>query len=116
MVVRPGSGSSEPPMLWTGRNLLARTTSRLWPPVCRWACRYRHAGIAVAGSRRGVRTFRLHEDRDQPGHFTFYQRFHNQHGVDLHVQTDHFALSLESLEELADGGSSTVTSYHVRSQ
>lgn len=64
----------------------------------------------------GVRDFRLHEDRHQPGHFTFYQRFHNQYGVDLHVQTDHYRLSLESLEQLAEGGRSTVTFYHVRSQ
>jgi quinol monooxygenase YgiN len=63
-----------------------------------------------------VSTFRLHEDRDRPGHFTLYQRFRNQHGVDLHVQTDHFALSVEALAQFAEGGKSQVTFYHVLSR
>ena len=61
----------------------------------------------------GVSTFRLHEDRDRPGHFALYQRFRNQHGVDLHVQTDHFALSVEALAQFAEGGKPQVTFYHV---
>jgi len=63
-----------------------------------------------------VSTFGLHEDRDRPGHFTLYQRFRNQHGVDLHVQTDHFALSVEALAQFAEGGKSRVTFYHVLSR
>lgn len=63
-----------------------------------------------------VSTFRLHEDRDRPGHFTLYQRFRNQNGVDLHVQTDHFALSVEALAQFAVGGKSQVTFYHVLSR
>jgi quinol monooxygenase YgiN len=60
-----------------------------------------------------VSTFRLHEDRDRPGHFTLYQRFRNQHGVDFHVQTDHFALSVEALAEFAEGGKARTTFYRV---
>ena len=64
----------------------------------------------------GVSTFRLHEDRDRPGHFALYQRFRNQHGVDLHVQTEHFALSVEALAQFAEDGKSQVTFYHVLSR
>jgi quinol monooxygenase YgiN len=60
-----------------------------------------------------VRTFRLHEDRYRPGHFTLYQRFRNQHGVDLHVQTVHFALNVEALAQLVEGGKPQTTFYHV---
>ncbi|WP_083185341.1 antibiotic biosynthesis monooxygenase [Mycobacterium malmoense] len=63
-----------------------------------------------------VSTFQLHEDRDQPGHFTLYQRFRNQHGVDLHVQTEHFALSVGALAQFAEGGEPQVTFYHVLSR
>ncbi|OBF62466.1 hypothetical protein A5756_01035 [Mycobacterium sp. 852002-53434_SCH5985345] len=63
-----------------------------------------------------VSTFRLHEDRDRPGHFTLYQRFRNQHAVDLHVQTNHFALSVEALAEFAEGGKPQVTFYRVLSR
>lgn len=63
----------------------------------------------------GVCTFRLHEDRALPGHFTLYQRFRNQHSVDLHVQTDHFALSVEALAQFAEGGKPKVTFYKVLS-
>ena len=62
-----------------------------------------------------VSTFRLHEDRNRPGHFTLYQRFRNQHGVDLHVQTDHFALSMEALAQFAEGGMAQTTFYRVLS-
>jgi quinol monooxygenase YgiN len=63
-----------------------------------------------------VIAFQLHEDRDRPGHFALYQRFRNQHGVDVHVQTDHFALSVEALAEFAEGGKAQVTFYHVLSR
>ena len=63
-----------------------------------------------------VSTFRLHEDRDRPGHFTLYQRCRNQHGVDLHVQTDHFALSVDALAQFAEGGKVQVTFYRVVSR
>ena len=67
-------------------------------------------------AERGVSAFRLHEDRDRPGHFTLYQRFRNQHGVDLHVQTDHFAHSVEALAQFAEGGKSQTTFYRVLSR
>lgn len=60
-----------------------------------------------------VSIFRLHEDSDRPGHFALYQRFRNQHAVDLHVQTNHFALSVEALAQFAEGGKPQVTFYHV---
>jgi quinol monooxygenase YgiN len=63
-----------------------------------------------------VSTFRLHEDRDRPGHFALYQRFHNQHGVDLHVQTDHYAVSRAALAQFAEGGKARVTFYQVLSR
>ncbi|OBH97683.1 putative quinol monooxygenase [Mycobacterium sp. E2733] len=63
-----------------------------------------------------VSTFRLHEDRYRPGHFTLYQRFRNQHAVDLHVQTNHFALNVDALAQFAEGGKSRVTFYHVLSR
>lgn len=63
----------------------------------------------------GVRSFRLHENRDPPGHFALYQRFRNQAGVDWHVQTAHFALSEEAFARFAQGGTCAVTFYHVLS-
>lgn len=62
-----------------------------------------------------VCTFRLHEDRDRPGHFALYQRFRNQHGVDLHVQSDHFALGVEALSQFAEDGKAETTFYRVLS-
>jgi len=61
----------------------------------------------------GVITFRLHEDRHEPGHFTLYERFRNQHSVDWHVQTDHFALALEAFTEFAQGGAPKITYYRM---
>jgi quinol monooxygenase YgiN len=63
----------------------------------------------------GVRTYRLHEDRHRPGHFALYERFHDQHAVDLHVQTEHFALALQALAELAEGGGPKITYYQTLS-
>jgi len=72
--------------------------------------------IPLSLAEGDVSTFRLHEDRDKPGHFALYQRFRNQHGVDLHVQSDQFALSVEALARFAEGGKPRVTFYHVLSR
>ncbi|WP_082984604.1 MULTISPECIES: antibiotic biosynthesis monooxygenase [unclassified Mycobacterium] len=72
--------------------------------------------IPQSQAEGAVNTFRLHEDRDRPGHFTLYQRFRNQHGVDRHVQTDHFAVSVEAIAQFAEGGKAQTTFYRVLSR
>jgi quinol monooxygenase YgiN len=61
----------------------------------------------------GVVTFRLHEDRHEPGHFTLYEVFRNQHSVDLHVQTDHFARAITAFTEFAQGGAPKIAHYQM---
>jgi quinol monooxygenase YgiN len=47
--------------------------------------------IPKALAEPGIDVFRLHEDRDRPGHFMLYERFHNQGAIDFHFATEHFA-------------------------
>jgi quinol monooxygenase YgiN len=62
-----------------------------------------------------VSVFRLHEDRDQTGHFMLYGRFHNRGSVEAHLATEHFASICKVLSELAEGGQPTLTYYAVLS-
>ena len=39
--------------------------------------------VPRALAEAGVRTFRLHEDRDQSGRFMLYERYHDQDAVDV---------------------------------
>jgi quinol monooxygenase YgiN len=60
-------------------------------------------------AEEGVSTFRLHENRDNPGHFVLYERFHNQAAIDTHVTLKHFAKILHDFAELAEGGKPKIT-------
>jgi quinol monooxygenase YgiN len=69
--------------------------------------------IPKALDETGVSVFRLHEDRDQPGHFTLYERYHNQGSVESHFASDHFLAISRALAELAEGAKPKITSYKV---
>jgi quinol monooxygenase YgiN len=71
--------------------------------------------IPKALEEAGVTTFRLHEDRDQPGHFTLYEQYCNQGCVESHFATDHFLAISEALAELAEGAKPRITSYRILS-
>ena len=62
-----------------------------------------------------VSVFRLHEDRNQRGHFMLYERFHNRGSVESHVVAEHFSTICKVLSELAEGGKPTLTYYAVLS-
>ena len=46
----------------------------------------------------------LHEDRESPGHFVFYEIFASQADFDAHNATPHVQAWFARLPELADGG------------
>jgi quinol monooxygenase YgiN len=46
----------------------------------------------------------LHEDREAPGHFVFYEIFATQADFDAHNATPHVQAWFKKLPELADGG------------
>lgn len=46
----------------------------------------------------------LHEDREQPGHFTFYEIFASQADFEAHNATPHVQAWFADLPKLADGG------------
>jgi quinol monooxygenase YgiN len=69
--------------------------------------------IPKALAEPDVSVFRLHEDRDQAGHFMLYERFRNKGSVESHFATEHFATISEALAELAEGGKPKITYYEV---
>ncbi|HYJ41846.1 MAG TPA: putative quinol monooxygenase [Steroidobacteraceae bacterium] len=46
----------------------------------------------------------LHEDRETPGHFVFYEIFASQADFEAHNATEHVQAWFAKLRELADGG------------
>ena len=64
-------------------------------------------------AEQGVSVFRLHENRDKPGHFVLYERFRDQGALDTHVTMDHFAKILRDFASLAEGGKPKITYYHA---
>ena len=46
----------------------------------------------------------LHEDREAPGHFVFYEIFASQADFEAHNATPHVQAWFARLPELADGG------------
>lgn len=46
----------------------------------------------------------LHENREMPGHFTFYEIFASQADFEAHNATPHVQAWFKKLPELADGG------------
>lgn len=46
----------------------------------------------------------LHEDRQEPGHFVFYEIFADQESFEAHNATDHVQAWFAKLPGLADGG------------
>jgi quinol monooxygenase YgiN len=57
----------------------------------------------VRAERNNIVYF-LHEDREAPGHFTFYEIFASQADFDAHNATAHVQAWFARLPELADGG------------
>jgi len=54
------------------------------------------------------RLYFLHEDRQAPGHFTFYEIFASQADFEAHNATPHVQRWFARLPELADGGVTVV--------
>ena len=69
--------------------------------------------IPKALAEPGVSVFRLHEDRDQSGHFTLYERYHNQDSVESHFASEHFVAIVHALAELAEGAKPKITYYRT---
>ena len=64
-------------------------------------------------AEEGVSAFRLHENRDNPGHFVLYERFRDQAAIDFHFAQEHFAKIKEVLASLAEGGKPKITYFHI---
>jgi quinol monooxygenase YgiN len=64
-------------------------------------------------AEEGISTFRLHEDRDRPGHFVLYERFRDQAAIDTHITLEHFAQILRDFAELAEGGKPKLSYFHI---
>lgn len=64
-------------------------------------------------AEEGIDTFRLHEDRDRPGHFVLYERFQSQEAIESHFATEHFADISAAVADLAEGGKPKITYYQV---
>jgi quinol monooxygenase YgiN len=69
--------------------------------------------VPKSSAEEGVSTFRVHEDRDRPGHFMLYERFRDQSAIDLHVTLEHFAQILRDFSELAEGGKPKLSYFHI---
>ena len=60
-------------------------------------------------AEEGVSVFRLHENRDTPGHFVLYERFRDQAAIDSLFAQEHFARIKETLVSLVEGGKPKIT-------
>lgn len=60
--------------------------------------------VAQVRAERGNLLYFLHEDREAPGHFIFYEIFANQADFEAHNATPHVQAWFGRLSELADGG------------
>lgn len=69
--------------------------------------------VPKALGEAGVSAFRLHEDRDQPGHFTLYERYLDRGAVETHFATEHFQGISKALAELAEHGKPKLTFYEA---
>ena len=69
--------------------------------------------VTKSRAEEGVSTFRLHEDRNRPGHFVMYERFRDQAAIDTHVTLEHFAQILRDFAELAEGGKPKLSYFHI---
>ncbi|WP_156624485.1 putative quinol monooxygenase [Mycobacterium sp. 852002-30065_SCH5024008] len=60
-----------------------------------------------------VYVFRLHEDRDQAGHFMLYAWFHDGGSTESRLATEYSAAISRVLAEVAEGGHAMITCYEV---
>lgn len=60
--------------------------------------------VAKVRSERNNLVYFLHEDREAPGHFVFYEIFASQADFEAHNATPHVQAWFARLPELADGG------------
>lgn len=60
--------------------------------------------IAQVRGEANNRLYFLHEDRESPGHFVFYEIFATQADFEAHNATPHVTAWFARLPELADGG------------
>jgi len=60
--------------------------------------------VAKVRSERNNLVYFLHEDREAPGHFIFYEIFASQADFEAHNATPHVQAWFARLPELADGG------------
>jgi quinol monooxygenase YgiN len=69
--------------------------------------------IPEALAEPGVSVFRVHEDRDQAGHFMLYGRFLDKGSVEPNFDTEHFVTISKALAELAEGGKPKIAYYKM---
>lgn len=69
--------------------------------------------IPTALAEPDVSVFRLHEDRDQAGHFMLYEWLRNKECIESHFATKHFDAISKALAELTEGGKPKITCYEV---
>jgi len=60
--------------------------------------------VAQVRAERNNLVYFLHEDRESPGHFVFYEIFATQADFDAHNATPHVQAWFARLSELAEGG------------
>ncbi len=60
--------------------------------------------VAKVRAERNNLLYFLHEDREAPGHFVFYEIFASKADFDAHNATPHVQAWFAKLPELADGG------------
>ncbi len=60
--------------------------------------------VAKVRAERNNLLYFLHEDRESPGHFVFYEIFASKADFDAHNATPHVQAWFAKLPELADGG------------
>ncbi len=64
--------------------------------------------VAQARSEPNTLLFFLHEDREMPGHFIFYEVYARQTDFEAHAEKPHVRAWFARLPELADGGAKVV--------
>ena len=60
------------------------------------------AAVAPSRQEAGNNTYRLHEDKQTPGHFIFYENWKSQDAIDEHMRTPHFKALVAQAEPLAE--------------
>jgi quinol monooxygenase YgiN len=60
------------------------------------------AAVAPSRQEAGNNVYRLHEDKQRPGNFLFYENWKSQEAIDEHMRTPHFKALVAQAEPLAE--------------